>query len=317
MWIYWRRTVASIALAALALGAPAEAAVWQPAQDDPFDAQLSVPYNAVRPVKVMLLDLFSASPARLQELKGRGVHTVCALNAGAWENWRPDSGAYDLRLVGSTAGWQSDRWLDIRAEDGLFFLDLDKCREGEGWRADAQAIYLSFNGAIGEMSQSGQGLHIIGRCDPSKLADRRNKWDGWLEFYTDQRFVAFGSTGWQVIGGGAASLRRRLFLTRRLRVVHGREDPVVDLPVALAHLILPLPQQVLHVAQAAVGQHRERARSQVLAFDRVDGDERAATRAEAGVGRAVLRVDVERENSRRERSGVEQGTMHRTSSLNE
>lgn len=110
---------------------------------------------------------------------------------------------------------------DIRAEDGLFFLDLDKCREGEGWRADAQAIYLSFNGAIGEMSQSGQGLHIIGRCDPSKLADRRNKWDGWLEFYTDQRFVAFGSTGWQVIGGGAATDRN--WTDQLLKLVPQRE----------------------------------------------------------------------------------------------
>ncbi|MDK3074089.1 DUF5906 domain-containing protein [Sedimentitalea sp. JM2-8] len=91
---------------------------------------------------------------------------------------------------------------DIRAEDGLFFLDLDKCRAEDGaWTAEAEAIFLSFTGAWGEVSQSGTGLHIIGRCDPSKLQDRRNKWDGWLEFYTDGRFVAFGSTGWNPIGG--------------------------------------------------------------------------------------------------------------------
>lgn len=131
MWTYWRRAAAAIALAVLAIGAPAQAAVWQPAQDDPFDAQLSVPFNSVRPVKVMLLDVFSASPARLQELKGRGVRTVCALNAGAWENWRPDSGAYDLRLVGSAAGWQGDHWLDIRAQETLrpiLARRLDLCK---------------------------------------------------------------------------------------------------------------------------------------------------------------------------------------------
>ncbi|MDU9002764.1 phage NrS-1 polymerase family protein [Sedimentitalea todarodis] len=93
---------------------------------------------------------------------------------------------------------------DVRAEDGLFFLDMDKCRDDAGnWTAKATAIFTSFNGAWGEVSQSGKGLHIMGRCDPSRLADRRNKWDGWLEFYTDGRFVAFGGAGWAPIGGEA------------------------------------------------------------------------------------------------------------------
>lgn len=93
---------------------------------------------------------------------------------------------------------------DIRAEDGLFFLDLDKCLGADGqWNPEATAIFLSFAGAWGEVSSSGTGLHIIGRCDPSRLQDRRNKWDGWLECYTDQRFVAFGPSGWAPIGGVA------------------------------------------------------------------------------------------------------------------
>jgi hypothetical protein len=116
---------------------------------------------------------------------------------------------------------------DIRKEDGLFFLDLDKCRLPDGsWRADAVAIFTSFAGAWGEVSQSGTGLHIIGRCDPSRLADRRNKWDGWLECYTDQRFVAFGSTGWAPIGGTATD---RDFTDQLLRVVPQREN-LGDLP---------------------------------------------------------------------------------------
>lgn len=96
----------------------------------------------------------------------------------------------------------------MRAGDGLFFLDLDKCWEDGAWTAEASAIFQAFPGALGEVSQSGTGLHIIGRCDPSKLADRRNKWDGWLEFYTDARFIAFGGKGWQPIGGGALDLTR-------------------------------------------------------------------------------------------------------------
>lgn len=94
---------------------------------------------------------------------------------------------------------------DVRAEDKLFFLDFDDCRTPAGeWDAETEAIFKSFAGAWGEVSQSGTGLHIIGRCDPSKLRDRRNKWHGnKREFYTDARFIAFGSTGWQPIGGTA------------------------------------------------------------------------------------------------------------------
>jgi hypothetical protein len=116
---------------------------------------------------------------------------------------------------------------DIRKEDGLFFLDLDKCRLPDGqWRDDAVAIFTAFAGAWGEVSQSDTGLHIIGRCDPSRLTDRRNKWDGWLEFYTDQRFVAFGRTGWAPIGGIAAE---RDFTDLLLKVVPQREN-LGDLP---------------------------------------------------------------------------------------
>lgn len=90
----------------------------------------------------------------------------------------------------------------MRDEDGLFFLDLDKCRAEDGaWSSEATAIFTSFNGCWGEISSSGTGLHIIGRADPARLKAHRNKWDGWLECYTGGRFIAFGSTGWQPIGG--------------------------------------------------------------------------------------------------------------------
>lgn len=86
--------------------------------------------------------------------------------------------------------------------DPYFFLDLDKCFDVNtgDWTNEAKAIFGSFPGAWGEVSQSGKGLHIIGKCDKSKLFDRRNKWDGWKEFYVTRRFVAFGQ-GWSRIAG--------------------------------------------------------------------------------------------------------------------
>jgi hypothetical protein len=108
---------------------------------------------------------------------------------------------------------------DIRAEDGWFFLDMDNC--GPEWTPEATAIFESFKGAWGEISQSGTGLHILGRCDPARLADRRNKWAGWLEMYVDGRFIAFGDTGWQVIGGGTATGQD--WTAQLLKVVPERE----------------------------------------------------------------------------------------------
>ena len=86
--------------------------------------------------------------------------------------------------------------------DGWFFLDMDDCLVDGKWTPKAEAIYSSFNGALAEVSSSGNGLHIFGRCDPERLKDRRNKWDGWLEFYTDKRFVALTRGGLSVAGGG-------------------------------------------------------------------------------------------------------------------
>lgn len=91
--------------------------------------------------------------------------------------------------------------------DGWWFLDLDNClTKDRKWEPWAKATFLSFTGALGEASTSGNGLHILGRCDPAKLEDRKRKWgkpDGQeQEFYTMGRFVALSKVGLTVIGGG-------------------------------------------------------------------------------------------------------------------
>lgn len=83
--------------------------------------------------------------------------------------------------------------------DGYFFIDLDGCREGDGWNATALTVCSYFPGAAMEVSQSGTGLHIIGWCQPHLTANCRNRWKNGttgMEFYTDKRFIAFGPYGW-------------------------------------------------------------------------------------------------------------------------
>ena len=116
------------------------------------------------------------------------------VNAHDPSNWVPYS-------VAKSAG--KDVAFVITENDPYFFLDLDDCADVNGnWSPMAQAIYLSFSGAMGEVSYSGKGLHVIGKCQPDALQDRKNKWDGWLEFYTHGRFIALGQTGLHTIGGG-------------------------------------------------------------------------------------------------------------------
>lgn len=99
-------------------------------------------------------------------------------------NWRP------RELCGPVHGF-------VLTGDGYFLLDLDQCGDGAGaWSPQAMAILGMFPTAAREVSSSGRGLHVLGRCDVAALADRRHKWEGWLEFYTSGRVVTFGPGGW-------------------------------------------------------------------------------------------------------------------------
>jgi hypothetical protein len=78
------------------------------------------------------------------------------------------------------------------AADPFFFLDIDNALQPDGqWSPLALAIIQALPGAAVEISQSGRGLHIIGRgqCPPHAC---KNTALG-LELYTDNRFMALGS----------------------------------------------------------------------------------------------------------------------------
>ena len=79
-------------------------------------------------------------------------------------------------------GWR------FTAEDKFACVDLDNCREGNGWNDFALSIVNQFAGAYVEVSQSGRGLHIIfsytGTTPP-----HRKRIDT-LELYIAGQFVA-------------------------------------------------------------------------------------------------------------------------------
>lgn len=84
----------------------------------------------------------------------------------------------------------------LQRGNGLFFVDLDAHYGEGGWSPLAQQLVGMFPGAAVEVSQSGKGLHILGRGTAPEHGCRRE--DLGLEFYTEGRFVAL--TGLQAVG---------------------------------------------------------------------------------------------------------------------
>jgi hypothetical protein len=78
--------------------------------------------------------------------------------------------------------------------DPYFFLDIDNCLEPSGnWSALAQHLCAAFPGAYVEVSQSGKGLHIIGRGTPPEHGCKNVPCS--LELYHKDRFCALTGIG--------------------------------------------------------------------------------------------------------------------------
>ena len=88
----------------------------------------------------------------------------------------------------------------LTAQDDYFFIDLDNCLDPatNQWTATAQHIMSLTPHAYKEISQSGKGIHIIGRYSgPAPVTGRRLDALG-VEIYTQGRFCAM--TGTNAVG---------------------------------------------------------------------------------------------------------------------
>lgn len=99
-------------------------------------------------------------------------------------------------------------------DDKYFFIDLDNCLLANGqWSPVATAICMQFSGCYIEVSQSGRGLHIIGKYDGYTPAHSCKNIPLGLELYTSGRFCAI--TQMQAVGdcGFIATSQLKQFIT--------------------------------------------------------------------------------------------------------
>jgi hypothetical protein len=106
---------------------PALAAHWTPPPDATWQIQFSGRIDLTVSAAVFDLDAFDTSRRTVRKLHNTGRHAVCYINAGAWEEWRPDADRFPVGVLGNDLdGWPGERWLDIRRTDVLAPILTDR-----------------------------------------------------------------------------------------------------------------------------------------------------------------------------------------------
>ena len=126
------------------------AARWTPAPGTTWQWQLTVPVDLSVEADVYDIDGFDNSARVVARLHALGRKAICYVDAGAYEDWRPDARRFPAAVLGKPNPlWEGQRWLDIRRLDvlGPIMRDrLDMCRakgfdgveldEVDGWTND-------------------------------------------------------------------------------------------------------------------------------------------------------------------------------------
>jgi hypothetical protein len=94
---------------------PAEPDWWQPDLDTSWQIQYTDEIDLSLEVDLYNLDGFDTEESTIKALHERDVKVACYINAGAYEDWRPDAEDFPESVLGKDMeGWPGERWLDIR-----------------------------------------------------------------------------------------------------------------------------------------------------------------------------------------------------------
>ncbi|MFF8288573.1 endo alpha-1,4 polygalactosaminidase [Streptomyces sp. NPDC016309] len=131
----WTALLAVVLVVVAGCTAPAgprpPAGRWVPRPGTAWQWQLDGRVDPRADVPVYDIDGFENTAGDVARLHRDGRRVICYLNAGAWEDFRPDKDDFPASVRGRPNGWSGERWLDVRRLDVLRPLmerRLDMCR---------------------------------------------------------------------------------------------------------------------------------------------------------------------------------------------
>jgi hypothetical protein len=105
---------------------------WHPRLRTSWQWQLTARIDLSIPASMYDVDLFDTPVGTVRALHARHRVAICSLDAGSWEQWRPDARRFPRALIGKPyRGWAGEWWLDIRQMARLLPLmrwRLDRCK---------------------------------------------------------------------------------------------------------------------------------------------------------------------------------------------
>ncbi len=184
----------------------APGAWWRPAVGATFHIQYTGEVDLDHDVDVYNLDWQRTGAAEVRHLTDRGVAAVCYLNAGAYEDFRPDESKFPESVLGEELdGWPGERWLDVRQIDTLLPImtaRMDVCKSKgfvaidpdntDGWLQDSgfsisKQNQIAYQKALADAAHE-RGLAIGLKNNPGQIDDLADV----VDFAVNEECVAYG-----------------------------------------------------------------------------------------------------------------------------
>lgn len=183
-----------IALVAACVLATAASAYWTPAPRTTWQYQLDGTLDTTIPAQVFDIDGEFTTAADVAVLHTQGKRVIAYFTAGVAETYRPWYYRYPPQIIGSTTGWNGERYVDIRRWDilepilrDLVVMARDKGFDGIDW--DYMANWeestgfpisyqdsLTFDRNLAALVHS-YGLSVGLKNDPYQVADLVSSFD--------------------------------------------------------------------------------------------------------------------------------------------
>jgi hypothetical protein len=176
-------------------GAASVALGWSPAVGSTWQWQLTGTIDQTVSAQMFDVDLFDTPATTVASLHAAGHPMVCYVNAGAFENWRPDAAQFPAAVKGKgVSGWQGEQWLDVRQWSVLQPIveaRMDQCRSKgfdgieldnvDGYSNDTgfpltAADQLAFNRALASSAHA-RGLSVGLKNDLDQVPDLVGQFD--------------------------------------------------------------------------------------------------------------------------------------------